>query len=111
MIIFEWDEDKNSYNFEIHGLSFEEATMVFDDIHRIERYDTSANNYSDEDRWQTIGKVGDIIFVVYAEDADDIGEDTCIRIVSARLATPKEREMYYGTNRDLCSGGWERVDS
>ena len=36
---FEWDEDKNRFNIEKHGISFEEAVRVFDDIH-LSRLDT-----------------------------------------------------------------------
>ena len=35
---FEWDEDKNRLNIEKHGISFEEAVHVFDDV-RFSRVD------------------------------------------------------------------------
>ena len=43
----------------------------------------------DEDRYITIGKVGDILFVVFTERKDTI------RLISARLATIAERSLYY----------------
>ena len=36
---FEWDEDKNRLNFEKHGIDFETAMLVFNDLQRIEIYD------------------------------------------------------------------------
>ena len=46
----------------------------------------------DEDRYNTIGMVNDVLFVVYTERKDNI------RIISARLATKTERSIYYDTN-------------
>ncbi len=43
----------------------------------------------DEDRYIAIGKVGDIVFVVFTERKDTI------RLISARLATNAERSLYY----------------
>ena len=44
---------------------------------------------SDEDRYIAIGRVGDILFVVFTERGENI------RIISARLATEPERRLYY----------------
>lgn len=46
----------------------------------------------DEDRYIAIGKVGDIVFVVFTERKDTI------RLISARLATNAERSLYYDQN-------------
>ena len=43
----------------------------------------------DEDRYIAIGKVGDVLFVVFTERKDTI------RLISARLATNAERSLYY----------------
>ena len=83
---FEWDSEKARINYEIHKVHFEVATAVFDDEDRIEWYD--AQHSEDEDRYNTIGKVNDVLFVVYTERRDKI------RLISARLATPRERRMY-----------------
>jgi len=60
---FERDEEKNRINREKHGLSFKLATKVFEDKLRIERYDTSPGNTAGENRTQTIGSIGNVIFV------------------------------------------------
>ena len=67
LIGVEWDEHKNELNKRDHGVGFEDAQYIFTDPERIERVDRSENNASQEERWQTIGKVGSVYFVVYAE--------------------------------------------
>jgi len=84
---FEWDENKNIINKEKHKISFETAAYVFDDPYYIEMFDFEHS--VDEDRYIAIGKVGDILFVVFTERKDTI------RLISARLATNAERSLYY----------------
>ncbi len=50
---FEWDENKNKSNQLKHGISFEEATKIFEDEKRVEHQDFR-QDYG-EDRWKTIG--------------------------------------------------------
>ncbi len=84
---FEWDEDKNSINKEKHKISFETAAHVFDDPNYIEMFDFEHS--VDEDRYIAIGRVGEVLFVVFTE------RKQTIRLISARLATSAERELYY----------------
>lgn len=87
---FEWDENKNSINKKIHdGISFEYAARVFLDSKRIESLDENHSTKSEE-RYNVIGCVERILFVVYTER-----DDANIRIISARRATPKEEKLYY----------------
>ena len=81
---FEWDEDKNAINKEKHKISFETAVYV------IEMFDFEHS--VSEDRYIAIGKVGDVLFVVFTERKDTV------RLISARLATKAERELYYDQN-------------
>jgi hypothetical protein len=90
LLRFEWDEDKNQRNFEKHGIDFETAMLVFNDMQRIEIYDFEHS--TEEDRYNTIGMVNDVLFVVYTERKDNI------RLISARLATKTERSLYYDTD-------------
>ena len=99
---FEWDDEKERLNFAKHKIHFATAVAVFDDDNRKEWYDVAHSE--DEDRYNTIGKVGDILFVVYTERRDRI------RIISARLATAAERRIYYDSyfsskKRDSPDGG------
>lgn len=84
---FEWDEEKNALNKRKHKISFETAAHVFDDPEYIEMYDFEHS--IEEDRYIALGKVGDILFVVFTE------RKKAIRLISARLATVSERRLYY----------------
>ena len=87
---FEWAENQNTINKEKHKISFEIAAYVFDDSYYIEMYDFGHS--VDEDRYIAIGKVGDVLFVVFTERKETI------RLISARLATNAQRELYYDQN-------------
>jgi hypothetical protein len=87
---FEWDEEKDRINQEKHGISFETAAYVFRDESYIEMYDFEHS--IDEDRYIAIGMVGDLLFVVFTERGETI------RLISARLATERERRLYYDQN-------------
>lgn len=49
----EWDADKAARNLKKHGVSFEDAELVFYDSGRVEAYD-GREDYG-EDRWATLG--------------------------------------------------------
>lgn len=85
---FEWDEAKNAANIKKHGIPFETATKVFLDENRIDIYDEAHS--VEEDRYITIGLADEVLFVVYTE------RQPKIRLISARLARPQERRIYYG---------------
>jgi len=99
MLEFEWDPKKERDNVKEHGVDFDAAARVFYDYHRKERYDIDSSD--DEDRWQTIGFVDDVLFVVYTERGD------VTRIISARIAEPFERRIYHGNGE---THGWKRVN-
>lgn len=86
----EWDPKKDIENRKKHGISFEAASYVFADPNRLERFDRSEHNNSFEERIQTLGLVGKVLFVVYTERKE------AYRIISARLANKEERRVYYG---------------
>jgi len=50
---FEWDENKNRLNQHKHGVSFEDAKMVFDDPLQISKLDYRFSYF--EERWITLG--------------------------------------------------------
>jgi uncharacterized DUF497 family protein len=87
---FEWDEDKNVKNIEIHGVDFNFAKKVFDDKDKIEEYDDLHSTYN-EDRYRVVGIADhDILFVVETEL-----ESGRIRIISARYAEKIYQEKYF----------------
>jgi uncharacterized protein len=88
MIKFEWNDDKAARNHWKHGVSFEEAVTVFDDLLYLEDYDEAHSDQ--EDRFKMLGESteGQLLVVIYVERTDRI------RIISARLATNHERRYY-----------------
>jgi uncharacterized DUF497 family protein len=98
---FVWDPAKAEKNFREHGIRFSTAENIFNDPFRIKRRDDDSS--IDEERYQSIGKAGEVLFVVYTEEGDD---DT--RFISARAAGPKERRIY-GASKTY-PYGWERAD-
>lgn len=92
---FSWDEKKDIKNYEDHGIHLSTAVYVFNDPNRIERPDISINNNTLENRWQTIGRINNVLFVAYEERDEDE-----IHLISARLATARERRIYNGYSND-----------
>ena len=84
---FEWDESKNRQNLLKHDIRFETAALVFDDPRALSQTDQFCD---DEERWVTIGmdSLARILVVAFTWREDRI------RLISARLATPKERKQY-----------------
>lgn len=100
MIAFEWDTEKDRANFREHKIHFETAEQIFYDPFRMERRDDDSSG--GEERWQTMGFFNEVLFVVYTE------RGAYTRIISARLAEPFERRIYYGGRK---TRGWQRVNS
>ena len=86
--LVEWDDNKNQVNIRKHGISFETAALVFADEERIEYYDKLHS--IEEDRYIVLGCVQGILYVVYTMRGE------AARIISARMANPQERRIYYG---------------
>lgn len=89
-MVFEWDDNKNKINKQIHGIDFELASRVFADPNRIEKYDYKHS--TEEDRYITIGEINGTTYVVMVVYTD---RKETIRMISARHATDAERKEYY----------------
>jgi uncharacterized DUF497 family protein len=87
---FKWDDEKNSVNQVKHGVSFEDAAMVFRDPKRIEMYDWEHSFL--EERWLTVGLFRLTVLVVSFTERGG-----SVRIISARKADKdEEKEYFYG---------------
>ncbi len=86
--VFEWDTDKATQNLKKHGVTFEEAATVFLDPLALTTPDHVHSIV--EERFITIGQSSylHILLVVHTE------RTPYIRIISARLATARERRHY-----------------
>lgn len=87
---FEWDETKNAANREKHGISFDEAALVFASYY-VRR--PAREGPDGEARWKILGPLrsGVIAAIIHA---DRFGR---VRIISARPAKRKERRIYHGS--------------
>lgn len=87
-----WDDKKSRDNIKKHGVSFKEASEVFDDPLHISILDRRFD-YFDE-RWITIGATKKGVVLVIGHLYSLTQEDETIRIIAARKATKKERVQY-----------------
>ena len=84
---FDWDPAKNESNTKKHGVTFSEATHVFEDMRHYD-VDNTRREF-DEERRKAVGRVGTrLIAVIYTIRGDQL------RIISARLVGPDERREY-----------------
>lgn len=85
---FEWDESKATANLTKHDVSFEEAKTVFDNVLAV-IFDDEAHSVG-EKREIIIGHSQNnrLLLISFTERSN------VIRIISARLATRRERENY-----------------
>lgn len=94
---FEWDEAKNRLNVEKHGVSFEQAALIFDGF-TVDRIDNRFD-YG-ESRELSIGLLeGVAVLVVVHTDRDGV-----CRIISARQARKDERKRYEQAVRQATDG-------
>lgn len=85
---FEWHSSKAESNLEKHGVSFDEATTVFDDP--FAEFLPDLRHSIGEQRFTCLGTsaAGRLLAVYFTERGDDV------RIISAREMEPKERRDY-----------------
>ena len=83
---FEWDEEKDRTNFAKHGIHFKTAVRDFFDPDKLIRED---EEHSEELRYNILGKVSRVLFVVCA-----FREHNTVRMISARVATIPEKARY-----------------
>ena len=85
---FDWDENKAASNLLKHGVSFDEAKIVFDDPLYVDFYDPAHSD--DEDRYLIVGESNQrrLLIASYTERGN------LIRLISAREVTRTEREVY-----------------
>jgi len=85
---FDWHENKAVINISKHGVSFDEASTIFNDPLYIDLYDP--HHSDEEERYFIIGNSnqGRLFITSYTE------RDELIRFISARLETRTEREVY-----------------
>ena len=88
---FEWDDEKDRANIRKHGVSFEEASTVFNDEYGI--FIADPDHSESEDRFLLIGfsETARLLLVCHCYRQSDL----VIRIISARKATKREEAVYF----------------
>jgi uncharacterized DUF497 family protein len=85
--MFEWDEEKNQQNLAKHGISFDEASLIFEGP--VLSWTDDRTDYG-ETRTISLGLIrGQVAVAVVHTDRN--GQT---RIISARLANRRERRLY-----------------
>jgi uncharacterized DUF497 family protein len=87
-VVFTWDPAKAAANLKKHGVDFREAATVFDDPLSVTFPDD--DHSTSERRFLIIGvsAPGRLLVASHTEERDTV------RIISARLVTPRERKFY-----------------
>jgi uncharacterized DUF497 family protein len=85
---FEWDEHKNRANLLKHGISFQEAELIFEGP----IFSRPDNRFDyGEVRILSIGLIREIVAVAVVHT----DRDGTVRLISARLANRQERKAYH----------------
>jgi len=90
---FEWDPRKARQNLKRHGVAFERAATIFLDQSALSEFDEAHSEA--EDRWITLGldQTG-VLLVVCHTFSDETESNACLRLISARKATKREKAEY-----------------
>ena len=89
---FVWDEDKYNANLKKHGIAFNEATSVFDDVNAL--YFADEKHSDEEERFIVIGMSDQIRMLMVCHCYRD--KNSVIRLISARKANKNEIAQYRG---------------
>ena len=91
MLHFEWDPQKDLTNRKKHGVSFSEASTVFEDVNALVISDPEHSE--DEERFIILGfsLQENLLVVCHCYRASE----SVIRIISARKATKNETRQYH----------------
>lgn len=84
---FDWDARKEAQNRRKHGVSFTEAETVFSDEHAL-----LVDDPDQEDRFALLGLSARLRTLVVVHCYRE--QEAVIRIISARKATRRERDIY-----------------
>lgn len=95
-ISFEWDKNKALLNLEKHGVSFEEASTVFDDQNAILFDDPDHSEHEERMILLGISAKANLLIVCHCVRKSE----TIIRIISARKATKSEEKQYVDIRKE-----------
>ena len=85
---FDWDPEKAIANINKHGVSFEEAKTVFDNPLAV-IFSDKINSVGEQREIIVVHSSNNLLLMVSFTERPNT-----VRLISARLVTPKERDRY-----------------
>jgi uncharacterized DUF497 family protein len=95
---FEWDAAKARSDRRKHKVAFEEAATVFGDPRSLTIYDPDHSIVEEHFVTMGLSAAGRVLVVVHTDRGG------CIRLISARKATQRERRAYEAKREDPSIG-------
>lgn len=89
----EWDKNKNQLNYEKHGLSFEDAKLVF--ASKTISFEDDREDYGEE-RFITLGELETRVVVIVHTQRNFV-----TRIISMRKANEREKKIYFKRLKEI----------
>jgi uncharacterized protein len=87
-LLFEWDKDKAHRNLRKHKVSFDEAQTVFADDYSITIPDVAHSHTEERSIIIGLSNKKRLLVITFTE------RNGLIRLISARKATPRERQIH-----------------
>ena len=95
---FEWDDAKAASNLAKHDVDFMDAMTVLLDPLALTRFDDEHSD--EEERWVSVGRAANDQLMLVIHTFSATGPNSAlVRLISARLATRREREQYENDER------------
>jgi uncharacterized DUF497 family protein len=91
-LVFEWDPKKAALNRKKHGVSFEEASSIFEDPEGFDGEDLTHSAKESRRLRLARSSAGRVLVVAYTTRRRD--HEEVKRVISARRANRKERARY-----------------
>ena len=89
---FEWDDAKAASNLAKHDVDFMDAMTVLLDPLALTRFDDEHSD--EEERWVSVGRAANDQLMLVIHTFSATGPNSAlVRLISARLATRREREQ------------------
>jgi uncharacterized DUF497 family protein len=92
MMLFDWRDAKAAKNLKKHKVSFNTASLVFDDPNTVFYQDRAEED--GKMRWHAVGCASGKAMITVVHTVTEYGQDDLYEIISAWYSTPKEIRLY-----------------
>ncbi len=90
---YDWNENKSQTNLEKHGLSFQDAELIFSG--KTVTFKDDRHDYGEE-RFITLGELKNRVVVIVHTQRNFV-----IRIISMRKANEREKKIYFKRLKEI----------